>query len=97
MLLRTTARQNGLWAKSEDLPKAPVEFYAIAGISPAYVIQTDGSGLSRHDLVTPRAITTLLNYAQKQSWFPYYFASLPVAGVDAGVDRQELVHGRQRP
>lgn len=88
MLLRATARQNGPWAKPEDLPKAPVEFYATAGISPDDVIQTDGSGLSRHDLVTPRAIVTLLNYAQKQSWFPYYFASLPVAGVDGTLEER---------
>src|SRR2546421_8081995 len=37
---------------------------------------------SRHDLVTPRAIVTLLSFAQKQPWFGPYAASLPVAGVD---------------
>jgi D-alanyl-D-alanine carboxypeptidase/D-alanyl-D-alanine-endopeptidase (penicillin-binding protein 4) len=33
-------------------------------------------------MVTPKAFVTLLQYAQKQPWFPAYFASLPVAGVD---------------
>ncbi len=82
VLLRTAARQQGVWATPEDLPKFPLEFYARAGIAPEDVVQTDGSGLSRHDLVTPRAFVALLQYAAKQPWFPEYFASLPVAGED---------------
>lgn len=97
MLLRTAARQSGLWAKPEDLMKFPVDFYAAAGIAPDDVIQTDGSGLSRHDLVTPRAIVALLKYAQTQPWFPPYFASLPVAGVDGTLEdrmRTTIAAGR---
>jgi serine-type D-Ala-D-Ala carboxypeptidase/endopeptidase (penicillin-binding protein 4) len=86
MLLRTAARQSGLWAKPEDLMKFPVDFYAAAGIAPDDVIQTDGSGLSRHDLVTPRALVALLKYAQTQPWFQAYYASLPVAGVDGTLE-----------
>jgi serine-type D-Ala-D-Ala carboxypeptidase/endopeptidase (penicillin-binding protein 4) len=86
MLLRTVARQSGVWASPDDLMKVPVDFYASAGIDPGDVIQTDASGLSRHDLVTPRAIATLLSFAQKQSWFGTYYASLPVAGVDGTLE-----------
>ena len=50
------------------------------------MIQTDASGLSRHDLVTPRAIVTLLAFAQKQPWFETYYASLPVAAVDGTLE-----------
>jgi D-alanyl-D-alanine carboxypeptidase/D-alanyl-D-alanine-endopeptidase (penicillin-binding protein 4) len=82
VLLRTAARQQGRWATPEDLQKFPEEFYAKAGIAPGDVAQVDGSGLSRHDLVTPRAFVALLQYAQKQTWFPVYYASLPVAGMD---------------
>ena len=85
MLLRTAARQNGLWITPEDMLKTPQDFYAAAGIAPDDVIQTDGSGLSRHDLVTPRAIVTLLKYAQGQTWFAPYYASLPVAGIDGSL------------
>jgi serine-type D-Ala-D-Ala carboxypeptidase/endopeptidase (penicillin-binding protein 4) len=97
MLLRTAARQSGLWAKPEDLMKFPADFYAAAGIAPEDVIQTDGSGLSRHDLVTPRAIVALLKYAQTQPWFSAYFASLPVAGVDGTLEdrmRTTIAAGR---
>ena len=85
MLLRTAARQNGLWSTPEEMLKTPQDFYAAAGIAPDDVIQTDGSGLSRHDLVTPRAIVTLLKYAQGQTWFAPYYASLPVAGIDGSL------------
>ena len=85
MLLRTAARQNGLWSSPEEMLKTPQDFYAAAGIAPDDVMQTDGSGLSRHDLVTPRAIVTLLRYAQGQTWFAAYYRSLPVAGIDGSL------------
>jgi serine-type D-Ala-D-Ala carboxypeptidase/endopeptidase (penicillin-binding protein 4) len=61
------------------------------------VIQTDGSGLSRHDLVTPRALVALLKYAQSQPWFSAYYVSLPVAGVDGTLEdrmRDTIAAGR---
>jgi serine-type D-Ala-D-Ala carboxypeptidase/endopeptidase (penicillin-binding protein 4) len=85
MLLRTAARQSGLWSTPDEMLKAPQDFYAAVGIAPDDVIQTDGSGLSRHDLVTPRAIATLLEFAQGQTWFAPYYASLPVAGIDGSL------------
>jgi D-alanyl-D-alanine carboxypeptidase/D-alanyl-D-alanine-endopeptidase (penicillin-binding protein 4) len=82
LLLRTSARQVGVWKTPEDLVKFAGEFYATAGIAPADVSQTDGSGLSEHDLVTPRAVVGLLSYARMQPWFNVYYDSLPVSGVD---------------
>jgi D-alanyl-D-alanine carboxypeptidase/D-alanyl-D-alanine-endopeptidase (penicillin-binding protein 4) len=86
MLLRTVARQSGVWNTPEELMKIPADFYAAAGIAPGDVIQTDASGLSRHDLVTPRAIVTLLAFVQKQTWFTPYYESLPVSGVDGTLE-----------
>ena len=86
--MRTAARQSGRWNDPEDLQKFPKEFYAKAGIREDDVVQTDGSGLSRHELVTPRAFVALLQYAEKQKWFPEYYASLPVAGVDGTLNER---------
>lgn len=86
MLLRTVARQSGMWATPDDLMKVPQDFYASAGIDPEDVVQSDASGLSRHDLVTPRAIVALLKFAQSQPWFATYYDSLPVAGVDGTLE-----------
>jgi D-alanyl-D-alanine carboxypeptidase/D-alanyl-D-alanine-endopeptidase (penicillin-binding protein 4) len=97
MLLRTAARQEGAWITPEDLANYPTGFYALAGIPSGDVVQTDGSGLSRHDLVTARALVALLLYAQKQPWFDAYFASLPVAGIDGTLEdrmKNSIADGR---
>jgi serine-type D-Ala-D-Ala carboxypeptidase/endopeptidase (penicillin-binding protein 4) len=87
-LLRTAMRQKGTWNSFDDLSKFAADFYAQVGIAPEDIIQTDGSGLSRHDMVTPRAMLTLLRYAQTRPWFESFFASLPVAGVDGTLEER---------
>jgi serine-type D-Ala-D-Ala carboxypeptidase/endopeptidase (penicillin-binding protein 4) len=97
VLLRTAARQLGTWTTPEELAKFPEEFYLRAGIADGDVVQSDGSGLSRHDMVTPRAFVALLQFAQKQTWFPAFYASLPVAGADGTLSermKSSLMAGR---
>jgi serine-type D-Ala-D-Ala carboxypeptidase/endopeptidase (penicillin-binding protein 4) len=88
VLLRTAMRQAGTWNSFDDVAKFAADFYAKAGIAPEDIIQTDGSGLSRHDMVTPRAMLSLLRYAQTRPWFESFFASLPVAGVDGTLEER---------
>jgi D-alanyl-D-alanine carboxypeptidase/D-alanyl-D-alanine-endopeptidase (penicillin-binding protein 4) len=57
-----------------------------AGLDPDDFIFFDGSGLSEHDLVAPRAMVTFLTYAAKQPWFAQWKASLPDAGEDGTLD-----------
>ncbi|HME11474.1 MAG TPA: D-alanyl-D-alanine carboxypeptidase/D-alanyl-D-alanine-endopeptidase [Candidatus Acidoferrum sp.] len=86
MYLRTAARQSGVWKTPEELQQSPQNFYEQAGITAGDVVQTDGSGLSRHDLVTPRALVAVLRFAQQQPWFRAYYDSLPIAGVDGTLE-----------
>lgn len=58
------------------------EFLRTAGVPDGDVILTDGSGLARDDLVTPRAMVDLLRYASHAPWFRDFQASLPVAAKD---------------
>lgn len=58
---------------------------ATVGIDPEDFVFYDGSGLSGHDLVTPRAITQLLRYAVPQPWGLQWKASLPIGGVDGSL------------
>jgi serine-type D-Ala-D-Ala carboxypeptidase/endopeptidase (penicillin-binding protein 4) len=61
-------------------------FTVQAGVDPGEFVLYDGSGLSGHDLVTARAVVTLLTYAAEQPWFAGYKASLPVGGVDGTLE-----------
>ena len=88
VLLRTAMRQAGTWNFFDDVAKFAAGFYARVGIAAQDIIQTDGSGLSRHDMVTPRAMLSLLRYAQTRPWFESFFASLPVAGVDGTLEER---------
>ncbi len=64
------------------------QFALNAGLSPTDFLLFDGSGLSGHDLVAPRAFTQLLAYAARQPWFPGFKAALPVGGTDGSLDNR---------
>jgi D-alanyl-D-alanine carboxypeptidase/D-alanyl-D-alanine-endopeptidase (penicillin-binding protein 4) len=61
------------------------QFAVAAGVLPPDLILFDGSGLSGHDLVTPRALTQILAFAARQPWFPAFKAALPIGGVDGSL------------
>jgi len=56
-----------------------------AGLDPDDIVLYDGSGMSSHNLVTPRTTAALLAYDAKQPWFPTYKAALPLGGVDGTI------------
>jgi serine-type D-Ala-D-Ala carboxypeptidase/endopeptidase (penicillin-binding protein 4) len=60
-------------------------FLEHAGIDKDDFVFFDGSGLSGHDLVTPRATARLLQYASTQPWFADWKKSLPVGGEDGSL------------
>jgi len=64
------------------------QFAVNAGVDPNDFVFFDGSGMSGHDLVTPRAIAKLLQFATTQPWFADYKASLPIGGVDGSLEHR---------
>jgi D-alanyl-D-alanine carboxypeptidase/D-alanyl-D-alanine-endopeptidase (penicillin-binding protein 4) len=58
------------------------QFLLTAGVASDDFFFYDGSGMSANDLIAPRAYTTLLSYAAKQSWGAAWKATFPIAGVD---------------
>ena len=68
---------------SQKMGLAVVHQFALdAGVQPGDIHLLDGSGMSTHDLVAPRAFTTFLAYAARQPWFAQWRATLPEGGVD---------------
>lgn len=63
---------------------------ANAGIDPKQVALRDGSGLSRRNLVTPRAVVQLLRAVRERPWAALFHDSLAVAGVDGTLERRML-------
>ena len=63
-------------------------FLKTAGIADGDVVLSDGSGLSRDDLVTPRAIVQLLLYVSQQPWGVDYISTFPIAGVDGTLENR---------
>ncbi len=69
---------------SADIGIADVkDFLASIGVAPDAVLQYDGSGLSRHNLITPTAVVQLYTYMARQSKFAQAWRdSLTIGGVD---------------
>lgn len=83
-------RQSSPTADSSTLGLSVVkEWMKQIGIPVDSVIQYDGSGLSRHDLVTPWAVVALYSYMAKQSKYKQaWLDSLTVGGVDGTLKRR---------
>lgn len=80
---------NGANTKTPQAPSADLglkvvqDFLMKIGVAPDSVLQRDGSGLSRHNLVTPDSSVRLYTYMAKQS--PYknvWMDSLTIGGTD---------------
>lgn len=80
-----------LGQKTENNPSyegglaAMKKFLHGAGVQDEEYFLTDGSGLSRKDLITPSAMVRVLMYDANQPWGPAFGETLPVAGVDGSL------------
>lgn len=86
ILLRTVGHEKGELGTSGAGLKVEQDFLKSALVADGDVILSDGSGLSRDDLVTPRAVVTLLRYAIRQPWGDDFLSTLPIAGVDGTLE-----------
>jgi serine-type D-Ala-D-Ala carboxypeptidase/endopeptidase (penicillin-binding protein 4) len=86
IFLRTVAREKAGVGSIDEGLKLEQQFLQAAGIADGDVVLSDGSGLARDDLVTPRAIAQLLSYANRQPWGRDFLSTLPIAGVDGTLE-----------
>lgn len=74
---------NGRVADSSELGIGEVKSFLMSiGVAPDGIVQYDGSGLSRHNLITPAAVVQVYNYMGKGKYAQAWRDSLTVAGVD---------------
>lgn len=78
----TIFRGQGSFSSGVQLVK---ETLSELGISPSRFIMVDGSGLSRHNFVTPRQVVTLLSHMARHRFFKHFRDSLSLAGVDGTI------------
>ncbi len=81
-LLRTLgSKVNSLDSNSQTGLIAAKQALTNLGVDPKGYVMADGSGLSRHNLVSPDAIAQTLSAMASSPYAAVYRASLPVAGV----------------
>src|SRR3954469_11671413 len=101
LMLRLLGRERGTAGTIDGGLEVLNGFLSKAEITPEEYTLLDGSGMSRQNLVTPRATVKLLRYAATQPWGNLYRATLPIGGVDGtlanrfrGTPAEGLVHGK---
>ncbi len=86
LLLRTLGRVAGKVDPKVITLDAGIEvvrtFLREAGIGPREIVMADGSGLSRHNLITADATMRLLVYMSRHRFASAFREALPIAGVD---------------
>ena len=86
LLLRTIAREKAGIGTTDAGIELEKQFLRAAGIADGDAVLVDGSGLSRQNLVTPRAVVQMLAYASQQPWGESFRSTLPIAGEDGTLE-----------
>jgi len=89
MILRTSSRF-GTAATADEVRGDLFVLLKKNGINTSGLRMEDGSGLSRYSLITPQAMTQLLNAAQKlpHDKADIFWNALPIAGVDGTLGKR---------
>ncbi len=72
-------KNSGSWKSGIQVEK---DWFSSLGIDPGDIFIRDGSGLSRHNLVTPYQVTRVLLAMRFDKNWEMFFDSLPIGGVD---------------
>jgi len=82
ILLKTIGLERGGMGTSDSARKIVGQQLLAWGVQPDGFVIRDGSGLSRHDLVSPETIVRVLDRIQQDTAFAVFYNAMPIAGVD---------------
>jgi len=82
ILLKTIGLERGGMGTADSARKIVAQQLLAWGVQPDGFIIRDGSGLSRHDLLTPETIVKVLDKMQADTAFSVFYNAMPIAGVD---------------
>ena len=89
MLFRTIALERFGTGRTDSARVAIQAQIASWGVPAPEAVVRDGSGLSRYDYVSPRALVHVLDAMRKVPSFDVFYDALPIAGVD-GTTRNRM-------
>src|SRR6478672_345605 len=82
ILLKTIGLERGGMGTADSARKIVGQQLLAWGVQPDEFVIRDGSGLSRHDLVTPETLVRVLDRIQQDTAFAVFYNALPIAGID---------------
>ena len=82
ILLKTIGLERGGMGTADSARKIVGQQLLLWGVQPDGFAIRDGSGLSRHDLVSPETLVKVLDRIQQDTAFAVFYNAMPIAGVD---------------
>ena len=82
ILLKTIGLERGGMGTADSARKIVGQQLLLWGVQPDGFAIRDGSGLSRHDLVSPETLVKVLDRIQQDTAFAAFYNAMPIAGVD---------------
>ena len=86
LLFKSVARKVTGVGRADSAQRVVSAQLAAWGAEPDGFAVRDGSGLSRHNFVTPRTLVKVLDAMRRHPDFRVFYDALPVAGVDGTLD-----------
>lgn len=85
ILLRALGRARAGVGSADSGARVVREQLLAWGASPDGFVVRDGSGLSRHNVITPETIIRILDAMRRSPSFQLFYDALPIAGVDGTI------------
>jgi D-alanyl-D-alanine carboxypeptidase/D-alanyl-D-alanine-endopeptidase (penicillin-binding protein 4) len=82
ILLKTIGLERGGMGTADSARKIVAQQLLAWGVQADGFVIRDGSGLSRHDHLTPETIVRVLDRMQQDTAFSVFYNAMPIAGID---------------